>query len=158
MINNVTLVGRLTKDPELKHTPSGVANCRFTLAVNRTFKNQNGEQEADFIQCVAWRKAAENLSNFQKKGSLIGIIGRIQTGSFEGQDGKRIYTTEVIAESIQFLESRNSQGNAQPQQQTQQPTQQQYSQVYQQQFQQQNNDPFAQSNGPIEVNEDDLPF
>lgn len=158
MINNVTLVGRLTKDPELKHTPSGVANCRFTLAVNRTFKNQNGEQEADFIQCVAWRKAAENLSNFQKKGSLIGIIGRIQTGSFEGQDGKRIYTTEVIAESIQFLESRNSQGNAQPQQQMQQPTQQQYSQVYQQQFQQQNNDPFAQSNGPIEVNEDDLPF
>lgn len=158
MINNVTLVGRLTKDPELKHTPSGVANCRFTLAVNRTFKNQNGEQEADFIQCVAWRKAAENLSNFQKKGSLIGIIGRIQTGSFEGQDGKRIYTTEVIAESIQFLESRNSQGNVQPQQQTQQPTQQQYSQVYQQQFQQQNNDPFAQSNGPIEVNEDDLPF
>jgi len=158
MINNVTLVGRLTKDPELKLTPSGVANCRFTLAVNRTFKNQNGEQEADFIQCVAWRKVAENLSNFQKKGSLIGIIGRIQTGSFEGQDGKRIYTTEVIAESIQFLESRNSQGNAQPQQQTQQPTQQQYSQVYQQQFQQQNNDPFAQSNGPIEVNEDDLPF
>lgn len=155
MINNVTLVGRLTKDPELKYTPSGVANCRFTLAVNRTFKNQNGEQEADFIQCVAWRKAAENLSNFQKKGSLIGIIGRIQTGSFEGQDGKRVYTTEVIAESIQFLESRNSQGNAQPQQQ--QSTQQQYNQVYQQQLQQ-NNDPFAQSRGPIEVQEDDLPF
>ena len=157
MINNVTLVGRLTKDPELRYTPNGVANCRFTLAVNRTFKNQNGEQEADFISCQAWRKAAENLSNFQKKGSLIGIVGRIQTGSFEGQDGKRVYTTEVIAESIQFLESRNSQGNTQPQRQTQQPTQQQYNQVYQQQLQQ-NNDPFAQSNGPIEANEDDLPF
>lgn len=157
MINNVTLVGRLTKDPELRYTPNGVANCRFTLAVNRTFKNQNGEQEADFIQCVAWRKAAENLSNFQKKGSLIGIVGRIQTGSFEGQDGKRVYTTEVIAESIQFLESRNSQGNGQEQQQTQQPTQQQYSQAYQQQFQQPNNDPFAQSNRPIEVSEE-LPF
>lgn len=158
MINNVTLVGRLTKNPELRYTPNGVANCRFTLAVNRTFKNQNGEQEADFIQCVAWRKAAENLSNFMKKGNLIGLVGRIQTGSFEGQDGKRVYTTEVIAESIQFLESRNSQRNGQEQQQTQEPTQQQYSQVYQQQFQQPNNDPFAQSNSPIEVSEDDLPF
>ena len=157
MINNVTLVGRLTKDPELRYTPNGVANCRFTLAVNRTFKNQNGEQEADFISCQAWRKAAENLSNFQKKGSLIGIVGRIQTGSFEGQDGKRVYTTEVIAESIQFLESRNSQGSGQEQQRTQQPTQQQYSQAYQQQFQQPNNDPFAQSNRPIEVSEE-LPF
>src|SRR5690606_30366161 len=115
MINNVTLVGRLTKDPELRYTPSGVANCIFTLAVNRTFKNQNGEQEADFIQCVAWRKAAENLSNYMTKGSLIGITGRIQTGSYEGQDGKRVYTTEVVAESIQFLESKNTSNSPQNQ-------------------------------------------
>ncbi|RHW36121.1 single-stranded DNA-binding protein [Lysinibacillus yapensis] len=108
MINRVVLVGRLTKDPELRYTPSGVPMTRFTVAVNRTFSNQQGEREADFIGCVAWRKQAENLANFMKKGSLIGVEGRIQTGSFEGQDGKRVYTTDVVADSVQFLEPRNS--------------------------------------------------
>lgn len=100
MINRVVLVGRLTKDPELRYTPSGIPMARFTLAVNRTF----GEREADFIGCLAWRKQAENLANFMKKGSLIGVEGRIQTGSFEGQDGKRVYTTDIVADAIQFLE------------------------------------------------------
>lgn len=105
MINRVVLVGRLTKDPELRYTPNGVATCRFTVAVNRTYsKGQDGEPEADFISCVAWRKQAENLANFQRKGNLIGVEGRIQTGSYEGQDGKRVYTTDVVADSIQFLE------------------------------------------------------
>lgn len=108
MINRVVLVGRLTKDPELKYTPSGVPMTRFTVAVNRPFKNE-GQKEADFIGCLAWRKQAENLANFMKKGSLIGIEGRIQTGSFEGQDGKRVYTSDVVCDSIQFLEPRNSQ-------------------------------------------------
>lgn len=115
MINRVVLVGRLTKDPELRYTPSGLAVVRFTIAVNRQFSNQSGEREADFINCVAWRKQAENLANFQRKGNLVGVEGRIQTGSYEGQDGKRVYTTEVVADSIQFLESRNA-GQGAPQQ------------------------------------------
>lgn len=84
MINRIVLVGRLTKDPELRYTPNEIASCRFTVAVNRTFQNQQGEREADFISCKAWRKQAENLANFMKKGSLIGLEGRIQTGSYEG--------------------------------------------------------------------------
>lgn len=110
MINRVVLVGRLTKDPELRYTPSGIPMTRFTIAVNRTFSNQSGEREADFIGCIAWRKQAENLANFMRKGSLIGLEGRIQTGSFEGQDGKRVYTTDVVADSVQFLEPRNNAG------------------------------------------------
>lgn len=109
-MNRTILVGRLTKDPELRYTPSGVAVATFTLAVNRTFTNQSGEREADFINCVVWRKQAENVANFLKKGSLAGIDGRIQTRSFEGQDGKRVYVTEVVAESVQFLEPKSGSG------------------------------------------------
>ncbi|ARD47596.1 single-stranded DNA-binding protein [Sporosarcina sp. P33] len=125
MINRVVLVGRLTKDPELKYTQAGIAVVRFTLAVNRAFSNNQGEREADFINCVAWRKQAENISNYLRKGSLAGVDGRIQTGSFEDQDGKRVYTTEVVADSTQFLEPRNNaqQRSQQPQQQTQSNTQ-----------------------------------
>lgn len=104
MINRWVGVGRLVKDPELRYTPSGVANCRFTLAVNRSFKSE-GQPDADFIQIVAWRKIGENSANFLKKGSLAGVEGRIQTGSYE-KDGVRVYTTEVVADSVQFLESR----------------------------------------------------
>ena len=114
-MNRTILVGRLTKDPELRYTPSGVATASFTIAVNRPFKNQAGENEADFINCVVWRKPAENVANFLKKGSLAGVDGRIQTRNYEGQDGKRVYVTEVVAESVQFLEPKNSQGNQQRQ-------------------------------------------
>ncbi|MEB2281074.1 single-stranded DNA-binding protein [Lysinibacillus xylanilyticus] len=117
MINRVVIVGRLTKDPELRYTPNGVATCRFAVAVNRTFKGQNGEQEANYPNCVAWRKQAENLANFQRKGNLIGLEGRIQTGSYEGQDGKRVYTTDVVADSVQFLEPRSNSGGQQNSQQ-----------------------------------------
>lgn len=108
MINRVILVGRLTKDPDLKYTPSGAAVARFTLAVNRTFSNAAGEKEADFINCTVWRKQAENTANFLKKGSLAGVEGRMQTGSYEGEDGKRVYTTEVVCDSVQFVEPKNS--------------------------------------------------
>lgn len=108
MMNRVVLVGRLTKDPELRYTPSGVAVATFTLAVNRAFTNQSGEREADFINCVVWRRPAENVANFLKKGSLAGVDGRLQTRNYEGQDGKRVYVTEVVAESVQFLEPRNA--------------------------------------------------
>jgi len=108
MINNVTLVGRLTKDPELRYTPNGIAVANFTLAVNRQFKSQSGESEADFINCVVWKKPAENLAQYMGKGGLIGVIGRVQTRSYDNQEGKRVYVTEIVAENIQFLESKKS--------------------------------------------------
>lgn len=110
MINRTILVGRLTKDPDLKYTPNGVPTCSFTLAVNRPFSNQQGERETDFINIVVWRRQAENAANFLKKGNLAGVDGRIQTRNYEGQDGKRIYITEVVAESVQFLEPKGNQG------------------------------------------------
>lgn len=168
MINRVVLVGRLTKDPELRYTPSGVAMARFTLAVNRTFKSE-GQPDADFINIIVWRKQAENTANFLKKGSLAGIEGRIQTGSYEGQDGKRVYTTDVVADSVQFLEPRSNIGAPRTDEEQQfgasgQSNDHQRSRSEYQQPQTQANytrvdeDPFTNSNGPIEVSDDDLPF
>jgi single-strand DNA-binding protein len=169
MINRVVLVGRLTKDPELRYTPNGIASCRFTVAVNRTFSKEGEEKQADFIQCVAWRKQAENLANFQRKGNLIGLEGRIQTGSYEGQDGKRVYTTDIVADSIQFLEPRNSTGGSQSTSNyesstnyqganTGAPQGQNYGNNNQPSYTRVDEDPFANSKGPTEVSEDDLPF
>ena len=104
-MNRVELVGRITRDPELRYTSSNIASVRFTLAVNRNFTNQNGEREADFINCVAWRNQAENIKKYVSKGSLVSVEGRIQTGSYE-KDGQRIYTTDVVADNVQFLESK----------------------------------------------------
>lgn len=155
MINRVVLVGRLTKDPELRYTPSGAAVVRFTLAVNRTFSNANGQREADFIQCTAWRKTAENTANFLRKGSLAGVEGRIQTGSYEGQDGKRVYTTEVNCESVQFLEPKKDNGQQSNSYSGQQ------SNSYNSQPSQNNSyrgdDPFT-GGDQIQVGDDDLPF
>lgn len=106
MINRSVLVGRLTRDPELRYTSGGAAVASFTLAVNRSFTNQNGEREADFINCVIWRKAAENFANFTHKGSLVGIDGRIQTRNYENQQGQRVYVTEVVVDNFSLLESR----------------------------------------------------
>lgn len=106
MINSVTLVGRLTKDIEVKYTDKGKAYANFTLAINRQFTNQSGEREADFVNCVIWNKAAENLAKFTKKGSLIGIEGRIQTRSYDNSQQQRVYVTEVIAGSFSLLESK----------------------------------------------------
>lgn len=143
MLNNVSLVGRLTKDVELRYTPSNVAVATFTLAVNRTFKNENGEREADFINCVMWRQQAENLANWAKKGAQIGITGRIQTRSYDNQQGQRVYVTEVVAETFQLLESKG-QGNQQGQQR---------------QAQQQAPDFSRNVNtNPLDISDDDLPF
>ena len=111
MINNVVLIGRLTRDVELRYTPSNIANATFNLAVNRNFKNAAGEREADFINCVMWRQQAENLTNWTRKGMLIGITGRIQTRSYENQQGQRVYVTEVVADSFQILEKRDNSAN-----------------------------------------------
>ncbi|WP_461226728.1 single-stranded DNA-binding protein [Lacticaseibacillus suihuaensis] len=106
MINNVSLTGRLTRDIELRYTQSGTAVGSFTLAVDRQFTNQQGQREADFINCVIWRKSAENLSNFTRKGSLIGIEGRIQTRNYDNNQGQRVYVTEVVVDNFALLESR----------------------------------------------------
>lgn len=151
MLNSVCLVGRLTRDPELKYTGNNVAVASFSLAVNRNFKDANGERETDFINCVIWRQSAENLANWAKKGALIGITGRIQTRSYENQQGQRVYVTEVVAENFQMLESRAARegGNANG--------------GYSQQPQQQapNNSrggaPFGNSN-PMDIQDSDLPF
>lgn len=116
MLNNVSLVGRMTRDAELRYTASNQAVATFTLAVNRNFKSQNGEREADFINCVIWRQQAEKLANWAKKGALIGVTGRIQTRSYDNQQGQRVYVTEVVAETFQLLESKGQQGNQAQQQ------------------------------------------
>lgn len=111
MINNVVLVGRLTRAVDLRYTSNGTAYASFTVAVERNFKNQNGEKETDFINCVMWRKPAENLANYTKKGSLIGVEGRIQTRNYENEQGQRVYVTEVLAERFSFLESAKKDDN-----------------------------------------------
>lgn len=165
MLNRVVLVGRLTKDPDLRYTSSGIAVANFTVAVNRPFSNQQGDREADFINCVIWRKPAENLANYMSKGSLIGVDGRIQTRSFDGQDGKRVYITEVVADSVQFLESRNSKGS-----QSQgggqgsgsyQSEQNQNQHHAPDNNNQSNQQPSGSSNDhmePLDISDDDLPF
>ena len=155
MLNSVCLVGRLTRDPELKYTTSNIAVATFSLAVNRNFKDANGERETDFINCVIWRQQAENLANWAKKGALIGITGRIQIRSYENQQDQRVYVTEVVAENFQMLESRaareggNGNGYAGPYgQQAPQPQNQGFAQ---------GGSPFGNAN-PIDISSDDLPF
>ena len=138
MLNSICLVGRLTKNAELRYTPNNQAVATFSLAVNRNFKSQNGEREADFINCVIWRQQAENLANWAKKGALIGITGRIQTRSYEGQQGQRVYVTEVVVETFQLLESQKDREGGQ-------------SQGYSQQD-------FARQAEPFNIEESDLPF
>lgn len=142
MINSVTLVGRMAGDAELRYVNESMAVATFRLAINRNFKGQNGEREADFINCVIWRQQAENLANWAKKGALIGITGRIQTRSYENQQGQRVYVTEVVADNFQLLESRKdreagqSQGYSQPD------------------FSRQ----ATANTSPMDISDDDLPF
>ncbi|EGQ4095082.1 single-stranded DNA-binding protein [Staphylococcus pseudintermedius] len=145
MLNRVVLVGRLTKDPDFRTTPSGVSVATFTLAVNRTFTNAQGEREADFINRVVFRKQAENVKNYLSKGSLAGVDGRLQSRSYENQEGRRVFVTEVVCDSVQFLEPKNNtQSNNQPQQQRGQAPAQ--------------DNPFTNANNPIDIDDEDLPF
>ena len=105
-MNRVCLIGRLTAKPELKYNTSNIPYTRFTLAVNRTYSNAQGEKQSDFINCIVWRKSAENMAKYLDKGSRVSVEGRIQTGSYTAQDGKKRYTTDVVADSVQFLESK----------------------------------------------------
>lgn len=107
-MNKALLIGRLTRDPELRATFTGRNVCQFSIAVNRNFTNANGEREADFINCVVWDKQAENLVKYQKKGNQIAVDGRIQTRNYEDKDGKRVYVTEILANNISFLDSKGT--------------------------------------------------
>ena len=139
MINRVVLIGRLTKDVEVRYTQSGVAVGTFSLAVNRQFTNASGEREADFINAVIWRKAAENFANFTHKGALVAIEGRLQTRNYEDGNGKRVYVTEVVADNFSLLEKKSDSQQSAPKSQTP--------------------DPFANSgNKPIDIDPNDLPF
>lgn len=161
MINSTVLVGRLTRDPELKYTTSNIAVATFSLAVNRTFKDANGERETDFINCVIWRQQAEYLANWAKKGVLIGITGRIQTRSYENQQGQRVYVTEVVAEQFRMLESRATREGGQQQDQGGYFQNGNNQGGYNQQPQQQAPN-FGRSNAmqgnPMDISSDDLPF
>lgn len=138
MINNVVLVGRIVREPELRYTPQNTAVATFTLAVNRRFKNAKGEREADFINCVIWRQPAENLANWAKKGALVGITGSIQVRNYENKEGQRVYVTEVLADNFQMLESNSNKTEKGKTKSNQ------------------DKDPFGGS--PMEVSDDDLPF
>lgn len=146
MINRTILVGRLTKDPEFRISPSGVSTAKFTLACNRPFKNKNGEQEADFINVVTFRKQAENVNNHLNKGNLAGVDGRIQSRTYDNKEGQRVFVTELVADSVQFLE---------PKPQSNEQSQQQNGQAKSQQVPAKDN-PFA--NGNNDIDPDDLPF
>lgn len=159
MINRVVLVGRLTRDSELKYTQNGAAVATFNLAVNRMFKNANGDREADFINCVIWRKAAENFANFTNKGSLVGIEGRIQTRSYE-KDGQRVYVTEVIVDNFSLLDSKNDNRSNNEQKETNNTNG--YSDKHADNMQKPSNnqttgDPFADGK-QVDISDDDLSF
>lgn len=136
MLNRVILIGRLTKDPELRYTPNGVAVSTFTLAVNRNYSNQQGQREADFINIVTWKGLAETVANYMKKGRLVAIEGRIQTRNYDNNEGKKVYVTEVVADNVRFLESINKSDDNHSN----------------------NKDPFINDGNPIDISDDDLPF
>lgn len=156
MINNVTVVGRLTRAVDLRYTSNGTAYASFTLATDRDFKNQNGEKETDFINCVMWRKPAENLANYTKKGSLIGVEGRIQTRNYDNQQGQRVYVTEVLAEKFSFLESSKKDDNGVLNNEGTNTLEINKNQNSSGNFA--NSDPFTSTGDVFSVNDDDLPF
>lgn len=172
MINNVVLVGRLTKDADLRYTSNGTAVATFSLAVNRQFTNQKGERDADFINCVIWRKSAESFANFTRKGALVGVEGRIQTRSYDNQQGQRVYVTEVVVETFSLLESKAKNDQRKDQNDSQSGSNSSQQKTYDkpqsnsqdaaprnQQYQNfGNSDPFEKSGQPIDISDDDLPF
>lgn len=163
MINRVVLVGRLTRDPDLRVSQSNVAVTNFNLAVNRPFTDANGERGADFINCVTFRKQAENVNQYVKKGSLVGVDGRVQTRNYENKDGQRVYVTEVVCDSVQFLEPKgsNSASNG-----SNSASNSDKGSSYTNAYNNKQNatagayedNPFKNSKGPVDINDDDLPF
>lgn len=146
MLNRVILIGRLTRDPELRYTPNGIATTSFTLAVDRPFTNSDGSRDADFIQIVTWRQTAEACAEYLRKGRLTAVEGRIQVRHYDNNEGKRVYVTEVVADNVRFLErsgTNEGQSSTQQQEKQEQPAPP---------------DPFSDDGKPIDISDDDLPF
>jgi len=160
MINRVVLVGRLTRDPELRYTSSNTAVTSFTVAVNRQFTNAQGNRDADFINCAIWRKAAEIFVKYTHKGSLVSVDGRIQTSSYENQQGQRFYRTDVIVENFSFLDSNheNSQNSNSTNSKNNQIGSNNSGSNSPRNQNNQKSDPFEDNSRPIDISDDDLPF
>jgi len=160
-MNKVFLIGRLTRDPELRYTGSNTAVATFSLAVNRNFSNQNGEREADFINIVVWRKQAENVKNFLTQGSQVAIDGRIQTRSYDDQNGQKRYVTEVVADNVEFLGSKNSSTNSNNMNSSAskaEPTPYDFGDAPEPKGTDIDSNPFADFGSSIEISDDELPF
>ncbi len=157
-MNKAILIGRLTKDPELRTTPTGRNVCQFSIAVSRTYTNANGEREADFINCVVWDKQAENLVKYQKKGNQIAVDGRIQTRNYDDKDGKRVYVTEVLASSISFLDSKGATSGGNSFNNLPEPPREADITSSQMETISVEKDPFEAFGDSIEISDNDLPF
>jgi single-strand DNA-binding protein len=168
LLNRIILIGRLTRDPELRYTPAGVAVTQFTLAVDRNFTGQNGEREADFIPVVTWRQLAETCANYLRKGRLTAVEGRIQVRNYENNEGKRVYVTEVIADNVRFLESsQNREGGNNTSSGASVPEEPAFggggnsgrgNSNNVSRNNNNNQDPFSGDGKPIDISDDDLPF
>ncbi|WP_294891470.1 single-stranded DNA-binding protein [uncultured Lactobacillus sp.] len=158
MINRAVLTGRLTRDPELRTTQSGLSVAAFNLAVDRQYSNSQGKRDTDFISCVIWRKAAENFCNFTSKGSLVGIDGRIQTRNYDDKDGKRVYVTEVVVDNFALLESKKDRQNNNNGSYASNSNNGNYSKSDNSANYDNSQDPFNGSGDTIDISDDDLPF
>ena len=154
-MNKAILIGRLTRDPELRTTPTGRNVCQFSIAVNRNCTNANGEREADFINCVVWDKQAENLAKYQHKGNQIAVEGRIQTRNYDDKDGKRVYVTEILATNISFLDAKGTSNGAGSFNNIPEPPMEQSSTTSTVSVEK---DPFEAFGDSIEISDNDLPF
>lgn len=154
-MNKVFLIGRLTRDPELRYTGSNVPVCSFSIAVNRTFTNSNGEREADFINVVVWRKQAENVKNYLSQGSQVAVDGRIQTRNYEDKEGNKRYITEVVADNVEFLGSKKD-GNSKGDEPT--PYDFKDEEGKEEKTTDVEDNPFADFGSSIEISDDELPF
>ena len=163
-MNKVFLIGRLTRDPELRYTGSNTAVASFSIAVNRNFQNQQGEREADFINIVVWRKQAENVKNYLSQGSQVAIDGRIQTRSYDDQNGQKRYVTEVVADNVEFLGSKNSSNsnsnnmNGTASTNNAGPTPYDFGEAPEPKGTDVDSNPFADFGASIEISDDELPF
>lgn len=158
MLNRVILIGRLTKDPELRYTPAGVAVTQFTLAIDRPFSNQQTkEKEADFINIVTWRQLAETCANYLRKGRLTAVEGRLQVRNYDNNEGRKVYVTEVIADNVRFLES-SKEGGGSTGGNSGNREESSYSRNSGGGTPRDNQDPFIDDGKPIDISDDDLPF
>ena len=160
-MNKVFLIGRLTRDPELRYTGNNTAVASFALAVQRNFANQQGEREADFFNITVWRKQAENVKNYLTQGSQVAIEGRLQTRSYDDANGQKRYVTEVVADNVEFIGSRNSSGNSNNMNSSASnagPTPYDFGDTPEPKGTDVDSNPFADFGANIEISDDELPF